>query len=242
MFGILTQKKQCSKCKEWKPLSEFNKDKRQTYGVACQCRACKNESKRIQERIWRADPKNREANKKASKEWRKNNPDRQKELEKRWRANNIEKVREYVRKWKRAHPGPAKSTKKYVQKDNGAWAKANPEKASESARRYYAKYSEKERERQRKYYQANPGKVRVRITNRRARAMGNGGTLTVQDWKEILDKFGNKCLRCGRDDVKMTIDHVMPLALGGENSKENVQPLCRTCNSKKHIKHIDYRK
>lgn len=57
----------------------------------------------------------------------------------------------------------------------------------------------------------------------------------------VLDEFGNKCLCCGSyDDI--CIDHVVPLSLGGFNRVDNMQPLCRSCNSKKGVKTIDYRK
>ena len=37
------------------------------------------------------------------------------------------------------------------------------------------------------------------------------------------------------------MDHVVPLKLGGANTVDNVQPLCGSCNCKKHLKIIDYR-
>ena len=40
---------------------------------------------------------------------------------------------------------------------------------------------------------------------------------------------------------KLTVDHIVPVSLGGKNTIDNLQPLCLTCNSKKHNKIIDYR-
>lgn len=65
------------------------------------------------------------------------------------------------------------------------------------------------------------------------------GSLTLDEWVEVCNKFGNKCLKCGENEV--TIDHVVPLSKGGTHSMDNVQPLCRSCNSTKHDKTIDYR-
>jgi len=46
---------------------------------------------------------------------------------------------------------------------------------------------------------------------------------------------GGVCAYCGHatpDDLR-TIDHVMPLSLGGERSRRNTVPSCRTCNQRK---------
>jgi 5-methylcytosine-specific restriction endonuclease McrA len=48
-------------------------------------------------------------------------------------------------------------------------------------------------------------------------------------------------LCCGRPDVKLTQDHVVPLARGGSNLIDNIQPLCASCNSSKGTQTIDYR-
>jgi len=56
----------------------------------------------------------------------------------------------------------------------------------------------------------------------------------------IFNRDGNKCLRCG-DTEKLTIDHINPVAHGGENKLINLQTLCRSCNSWKGVKFIDFR-
>ncbi len=66
--------------------------------------------------------------------------------------------------------------------------------------------------------------------------------MTPDEWNAVLEFYGHRCLCCGRDDVKLTIDHVLPIFLGGAHTVENVQPLCGPCNSSKGHKHIDYRK
>jgi len=44
-----------------------------------------------------------------------------------------------------------------------------------------------------------------------------------------------KCVYCNATK-DITIDHVIPLIKGGSNDLENLQFLCRKCNSKKHTK------
>lgn len=77
-------------------------------------------------------------------------------------------------------------------------------------------------------------------TNRRARISNNKGKITSKEWKDLCDKYGNKCLCCGKSR-KLTLDHVIPLFLGGANTIDNAQPLCGSCNSSKGIKTTDYR-
>lgn len=50
----------------------------------------------------------------------------------------------------------------------------------------------------------------------------------------------NHCLKCGSND-DLTIDHVIPVSIGGDNSHKNLQCLCRKCNSIKSNYPEDYR-
>ena len=77
--------------------------------------------------------------------------------------------------------------------------------------------------------------------NRNARKNNNGGKYTAAEWNELLERYDNTCLRCGRNDVPMTVDHVIPVSKGGTNSIDNIQPLCKSCNSSKNAKAVDFR-
>lgn len=65
-------------------------------------------------------------------------------------------------------------------------------------------------------------------------------TLTREEWVAIIERYGGKCLRCGKQ-TKLTMDHVIPVSKGGPHSAANIQPLCGPCNSSKGRKIIDYR-
>jgi 5-methylcytosine-specific restriction endonuclease McrA len=84
----------------------------------------------------------------------------------------------------------------------------------------------------------------LKANQRRVQKLGNGGSHTLKEWKELKKKYNFSCLMCGKKepDVTLSKDHVIPLHYGGTDSIENIQPLCRSCNSKKHIQNTDFRK
>lgn len=51
----------------------------------------------------------------------------------------------------------------------------------------------------------------------------------------IYARDGYKCLKCGSKD-RLCLDHIKPFVNGGETTEENLQTLCRSCNSKKGAK------
>jgi hypothetical protein len=85
---------------------------------------------------------------------------------------------------------------------------------------------------------SNPGYNASMKHRRRARKLAVGGSYTIKEWEELVERCGHKCLMCGRPDteVKLTVDHILPISKGGSNCIENLQPLCRSCNSKKSTK------
>lgn len=49
---------------------------------------------------------------------------------------------------------------------------------------------------------------------------------------EVFQRDGHRCVSCGTS-ANLTIDHRKPRSHGGDNSLENLQTLCRGCNSRK---------
>lgn len=81
----------------------------------------------------------------------------------------------------------------------------------------------------------------IEYADRRALEINAEGRYTLEEWYALCEKYGNKCLGCGRPDVKLTQDHVVPLSRGGSNWITNIQPLCMPCNASKGVRTIDYR-
>ncbi|MCX6646776.1 MAG: HNH endonuclease [bacterium] len=51
--------------------------------------------------------------------------------------------------------------------------------------------------------------------------------------KSVLARDGYRCQYCGRTNVKMTIDHIVPRNKGGGFKWENLVCACHACNAKK---------
>lgn len=50
--------------------------------------------------------------------------------------------------------------------------------------------------------------------------------------RSVYERDGYRCLACG-STVDLTVDHIVPWSLGGEDTFENLRTLCRPCNSRK---------
>ena len=68
------------------------------------------------------------------------------------------------------------------------------------------------------------------------------GTYTIGEWETLKVQYGFTCPACKRKEpeIKLTIDHIIPLSRGGSNWIENIQPLCMPCNARKQTKIIKY--
>lgn len=67
----------------------------------------------------------------------------------------------------------------------------------------------------------------------RKRNIVDFGSHTEGEWQALLHRYGHRCAICGRKKNLLTRDHIVPLALNGPDYITNIQPLCRSCNSKK---------
>lgn len=134
-----------------------------------------------------------------------------------WRKNNPDKVREQGKQWEQKNRARRRSTRK-------KWREENPDKVSEYSLRWKKKYPEK-----------------ANANTRRYQTQKYGNETEPYDFKAICRFYKNTCLACGRTDVKLTVDHIVPISKGGGDVASNIQPLCQQCNSSKNDKHIDYR-
>jgi 5-methylcytosine-specific restriction endonuclease McrA len=87
----------------------------------------------------------------------------------------------------------------------------------------------------------NPIELRNRkLRSERLRAARLIGRHTKEQWEALKQEFANRCVWCGRYVSHLTKDHIIPLYQGGSDGIENIQPLCRQCNSSKTAAQTDW--
>ena len=57
--------------------------------------------------------------------------------------------------------------------------------------------------------------------------------------KNIFYRDNNTCQYCGKSNVQLTLDHVVPKQKGGRDTWKNLVTSCNRCNSKKANSYID---
>lgn len=160
-----------------------------------------------------ANPEKRRASAKA---WRTANPDKMKAASAAWKSANTERVKARAKAWCAANSGKQKEA-------TAAWAKANPDRlrATKAA-----------------WLKANPESNRIRKQNRRARERASGGVLSNGLSTKLFKLQKGKCACCQQPLGKnYHLDHIVPIALGGSNTDDNIQLLRAKCNREKSAKH-----
>lgn len=153
----------------------------------------------------------------ATNRWYYSHLDQARESNKKWAYLNIDKVKTYKRKY-------YEKNKELVKKKATAWIKCNPDKVKEI---------------QRNYYKNNPEKSTF-YHKKRVRAKRANGSHTFQEWLEMKKRHSYRCWGCKRiePEIKLEEDHIVPLNKHGSDHINNIQPLCRSCNSHKNDKFI----
>lgn len=203
--------KVCSRCGHWKPLADFARKLRFFHSA---CKACTRAAYRA-------------ASKKDKRAYYKTYNDANRAGRKAYRDANKDRFREYHKERARLSASRSRDYERH-RESNRRWAERNKEQRKEAYRRWRLN---------------NPEKALQNDHRRRARLRGAKGTFTLEEWQGLKRAYGHSCLACGRQEpeIKLVADHVIPLAQGGPNDIDNIQPLCEICNKQKNIKTTDYR-
>ena len=51
--------------------------------------------------------------------------------------------------------------------------------------------------------------------------------------RNVLIRDNFRCVYCGAQEKKLTVDHIIPSSMGGKSTFENCVACCRSCNAKK---------
>ncbi len=195
--------KRCTKCLEWKPISDFHRDRTKRDGLKAQCRACQNESKRE----YRARPDVKARQRTRSRTHPRLGavrllPGRITPIAfRRWRAQNRERkqahLQAHLRKWHAQN-----------RKASYEWRKENHETIQAGRQRY-----------------------RALLVEAPINSLDPAQWLwLLEQYDHHCAYCGQSTEQLGE---KLTPDHVVPLSKGGNNCLSNIVPACATCNSRK---------
>lgn len=243
----------CSKCKEYKPRSEFYADKRASDGLASQCNTCnkgygvKNIGsmdylKQIPEEPdgFRYCPKCQTMKTIDEFELYKKGKYRRRECHECRKSHN----RKYAQEHKEEAAEYRKNNKHLIKKGYIKHRKLNPLYDSINSKKRRKLKPDETREGIKDWQKRNRDKYltakTAREARRRARKENLPNTLTADEWRYCLGYFNYQCLTCGTR-LKVVCDHWIPLS--DKNCPgtilSNSIPLCQTCNSSKGGKNPD---
>ena len=206
--------KTCTTCRAEKPIDDFGRHRLCRDGINTVCKAC---------------------NKANAKAWRELNLEKEKASSKAYRLANQEKVKASKVQYYAANAEKVKASV-------SAWRNSNPEKVKLYGAKWIEGNKDKVRANREKWRAANPDHSRALVHNYRAKKRAVGGVLSKGLAAKLFALQKGKCPCCGQplgDDYHM--DHIVPVALGGSNTDDNIQLLRQRCNNQKHSKHpVDF--
>ena len=106
---------------------------------------------------------------------------------------------------------------------------------------YYQEHKEEKQQYDKQYRQTPQGQI-VQFnysTKRRQREEEQGAGITKEQWLEIMQFFDWKCAYSGKSlgtKKNRSIDHIVPLAKGGEHEVWNLVPMDKSLNKSKKEK------
>lgn len=168
--------------------------------------------------------KNKEKKRLKHNEWAKKNPEKMKTY---WTKNNKNRMK---------NPDVILDNKRRCRERYNKLKNSPEFKLKEKKRRDKNKARRKEYDKG--YRKSEKGKAIKKRDNLRRRVLKNNckNTLTKEELKIIKNRDEN-CVYCGKRK-KLTLEHIIPLNKGGENSFNNSVMACLSCNSSKKDKNV----
>lgn len=68
-------------------------------------------------------------------------------------------------------------------------------------------------------------------------------SISRKEWnrrrRAVIQRDGYSCSYCGKETMQITVDHIVPLYLGGSSDLKNLTVACHSCNSSKGRKTVE---
>lgn len=141
----------------------------------------------------------------------------------------------------RRNPDAKWNNPDYIKSYMKEYAEKNKDRLGAKKREYQNSHKDIKLKAQKKYRKTH--KDYIAFVSRVRRQRIYSAEFNQEEWESIKAKYGFICLCCKRKepDIKLEMDHVIPLSAGGLHCLSNIQPLCRSCNASKGTRYIDYR-
>ena len=134
-----------------------------------------------------------------------------------------------------AHKRYMASREQYIKRST-EYTKAHQRETKEYRAAYEKKNRKRLREYQRRWAKQHPEKIRNRAsTQRKGRRFAEGAIIERISYRAVYERDSGKCQLCRRavSFKAMTLDHIVPVSLGGNHTMLNVQTAHRRCNSRR---------
>lgn len=156
-----------------------------------------------------------------SRKWAAAHKEQVREINRKLVAKTIGAVRARKAKWAREHPESGKR-----------WVVANPERVRATGRASLARHRARRVAANREWRRRNPAAVRDGW--RKRRALKRGAFVADVALADLVRLQAGLCYLCSEPLARGAVmDHVVPLAKGGEHSPENCAAAHRWCNGSK---------
>lgn len=234
----------------------FSKQKKGKYGFYSKCKQCEKQyreehkDKIVEYKKWyRKEHEDKITEKK--KQYYEEHKDEILEYQKQWREEHKEEKREYNEQYREKHKEELSEYQKQYREEHKEelleyfkkYRKENKEKIKEKNELYYRNNKEEISKKQKKYHKNNPHIAFNATSRRREKIENQGGGITKEQWLEMMCWFDWCCAYSnkyiGGDSKHRTVDHIVPLDVGGLNEIWNCIPCFDSYNYSKHTSNME---
>jgi len=225
----------CSECGDELLATNFGPRKDSKDGLKGICRVCTAKSDQEYFRdnkeaimainlIYRAGHKDEKSN--YSKQFYRENKDPIIKRSKLYRENNKPSVYAAQKKYRSEHKESSAEYSRVYRIDN-------KEHLADMGKISYQKNKVVRKVQATKYRECHREEIKTYGQRHRTLKKNLPSTLTAKQWAYIRKHFNNSCCYCGKEKP-LEQEHMVPLVKGGEFSRDNILPACRSCNASKH--------